>query len=161
MSRTGSDIRADNPRLVARVLRLVALAAAFLTPALPAGAAVLSGVQTGTAVSTANGTLTVTIASVNTARSILFFEARSDNGRPPGTILYGHLATATTIQFVRQTNETPPTPINIRWYVATFTSGVNVQRGLLDQTATAGCTPAPCMNVPITAVGAVSRAFVL
>src|SRR5262249_49040120 len=107
------------------------------------------------------GRLGGTMTAVNMAPSTLFLEIRPDNGRPPGTMLYGHLATATTIQFVRQTNEAAPTPINIRWYVATFTSGVNVQRGLLDQTATPGCTPAPCMNVPITAVGAVNRSFVL
>ena len=102
--------------------------------AAPARAAVLSGVQTGTAVSNANGTLTVPISAINPAQSILFFETSSDSDRPPGSTVRGTIASATTLTFIRVTDEVAPAPINIRWYVATFASGVEraTRRGRSD-----------------------------
>ena len=52
------------------------------------------------------------------------------------------------------TNEASPAAINIQWYVVTFGSGVTVQRGETTQSLTS-------KNVAITAVGALTRAFVL
>jgi len=118
-----------------------------------AHAAVISSVQTGTVVSSVAGTLTVTITSVNPAQSVLFFETRHDSDRPVGSMVRGRLATATTLEFTRVTNDTNPVPITIRWYVAHFSSGVSVQRGETDQSATV-------IDVPISAVGAVDHAFV-
>jgi hypothetical protein len=117
------------------------------------GAALLSGVQTGTAVSTANGTVTVPITSVDTTRSFLIFQVRSTGDRPVSSYLRGRIASATTLEFVRVTDEASPLQIDIRWYVASFASGVSVQRGQATQSATT-------LNVAITAVGAVNRAFV-
>ena len=66
----------------------------------------------------------------------------------------GRLATATTLEFTRVTDEPLAVPITIRWYVAAFASGVSVQRGEVDQSATV-------INVPIpSAVAAVDHAFV-
>ena len=121
--------------------------------AAPAGAAVLSGVQTGTAVSNANGTLTVTISAINPAQSILFFETSSDSDRPPASTVRGTIASATTLTFIRVTDEVAPAPIDIRWYVATFASGVNVQRGEVAQAAAV-------IDVPINPLAAVDHAFV-
>ena len=118
-----------------------------------AHAAVISSVQTGTVVSTVDGTLTVTITSVNPAQSVLFFETRHNSDRPVGSMVRGRLATATTLEFTRVTNDANPVPITIRWYVAHFSSGVSVQRGETDQSATV-------IDVPISAVGAVDHAFV-
>ncbi len=131
---------------------LVALVVSAVLAA-PAGAAVLSGVQTGTAVSTANGTLAVPIAAVDPARSFLFFETRHDSNRPVGSMVRGRLAGPTTLEFIRVTNEATPAPISIQWYVAEFSSGVSVQRGEVEQTNTT-------IDVPITAVGGVDQAFV-
>ena len=121
--------------------------------AAPARAAVLSGVQTGTAVSNANGTLTVPITAINPAQSILFFETSSDSDRPPGSTVRGTIASATTLTFIRVTDEVAPAHINIRWYVATFASGVTVQRGEVAQGAAV-------IDVPIGALAAVDHAFV-
>lgn len=119
-----------------------------------AHAAVISSVQTGTLVSSVNGTSTVTITSVDPTRSILFFEARHNSNRPVGSMVRGRIATATTLQFARVTDDNNPVPITIRWYVAEFTSGVRVQRGETDQLLTVND-----VTLPI-AVGAVDHAFV-
>jgi hypothetical protein len=139
-----------------RLRPVVAVLAAICSSgaATAARAAVVSSVQTGTAVSSADGTLTVPISAVDPTRSVLFFQIGNDSTRPPASMLLGRLASATTLEFVRPTNEATPAPITIRWYVAEFASGVRVQRGEVDQSATV-------LNVPIAAVGAVDRAFVL
>ena len=110
-----------------------------------AGAAVLQQVQSGTAVNTANGTQTVTISSVDITKSFLVFQVRSTGDRPVNTTLRGRLASSTTIQFERSTNEGAPLAINIQWYVATFGSGVLVQRGTATMSALT-------VNVAVTAV---------
>ena len=119
-----------------------------------AAAAVLQQVQSGTAVNTANGTQTITISSVDITKSFLVFQVRSTGDRPVSTTVRGRLASATTIQFERSTNEGAPLAINIQWYVATFGSGVLVQRGTATMSALT-------VNVPVTAVASMSQAFVL
>ena len=119
-----------------------------------AAAAVLQQVQSGTAVNTANGTQTITISSIDITKSFLVFQVRSSGDRPVSTTLRGRLASATTIQFERSTNEGAPLAINIQWYVATFGSGVLVQRGTATMSALT-------VNVPVTAVASMSQAFVL
>lgn len=121
-----------------------------------ASAATIQQVQSGTAVNSANGTLTVTLSSIDPAKSFLIFETTSSSNRPVGFTVRGRIASATTIEFERVTNGVAPepSPINIQWYVATFGSGVKVQRGEVTQSAT-------IVNVPITAVASLSQAFVL
>lgn len=122
----------------------------------PAGvrAAILSKVQSGTTTSTASGTTTVTIQSIDTTKSFLVFQVRSNANRPPDSIVYGRIASATTVEFVRATTTVSVPTVTIQWYVATFASGVSVQRGTFTQASTT-------QNVTIAAVGSLSRAFVL
>ena len=84
--------------------------------------------QSGTAVNSANGIQTVTISAIDITKSFLIFQVRSAGDRPVNSTLRGRLASSTTIQFERVTNEGAPLAINIQWYVATFGSGVLVQR---------------------------------
>jgi len=133
------------------VAALVVVVGAVL--ATRAGAASLSSVQSGATTSTAAGTLSVPIDTVDPARAFLVFDARHDSGRPVASTIRGRLASPTTLEFVRVTNEATPAPISIRWYVAEFASGVRVQRGESPQ------SPA-VLNIPISPVAAVSQAFV-
>ncbi|HEY7172610.1 MAG TPA: C25 family cysteine peptidase [Vicinamibacterales bacterium] len=110
--------------------------------------------QSGTAVNNANGIQTITISSVDTTKSVLFFQTRSSGNRPVNSEVRGRLQTATTIQFERVTDEAAPAAINIQWYVVTFGSGVNVQRGETPVSNTS-------TNVAITAVASLNQAFVL
>ncbi len=114
-----------------------------------------SVVQTGTVISNANGTLTVPIpTAVNMTQSFLIFNTRHNSNRPVGSMVRGRIATPGTLEFVRVTNEGTPVPITIRWYVVEFSSGVRVQRGSINQTATV-------MNVPLaTPVASLAQAFV-
>ena len=122
-----------------------------------AARAVVKAVQSGTTSIDSNGgtnTITVPITSVNTASSFLIFQTRHNGNRPVNSMIRGRIASATTLEFVRVSNEAAPgVPINIQWYVAEFSSGVNVQRGEVAQSTTT-------INVPITPVAAVNQAFV-
>ena len=117
-------------------------------------AAALQQMQSGTVVNTANGTQTVTISSVDITKSFLIFQTRSSGDRPVNATVRGRLASATTIEFERSTNEGVPLAIDIQWYVATFGSGVTVQRGTATMSALT-------VNVTITPVAAMNQAFVL
>ncbi len=122
-----------------------------------AARAVVKAVQSGTTSIDSNGgtnTITVPITSVNTASSFLIFQTRHNGNRPVNSMIRGRIASATTLEFVRVSNEAAPgVPINIQWYVAEFSSGVNVQRGEVAQSTTT-------INVPITPMAAVNQAFV-
>ncbi len=135
---------------------LVCLVAWSLTSAQEASAATVQQVQSGTAVSSANGIQTIAISSIDPTKSFLIFETRSDSNRPVGSTVRGRLASATTLEFERVTNGAAPepAPINIQWYVVTFGAGVKVQRGEAVQSS-------PTINVAITAVASLSQAFVL
>ena len=110
--------------------------------------------QSGTVTSTANGIATVTISSIDPTKSFLVFNIRSNSNRPPESVVLGRIASATTLEFVRNTNAASPVTITIQWYVASFSSGVTVQRGTFTQSTTT-------QDITITAVGSLSRAFVL
>jgi hypothetical protein len=110
-------------------------------------------VQTGTATSTANGTLSVPISSVDPARSFLLFNIRHLSNRPVGSTVRGRIASSTAVEFARVTNETTPVTITIRWYVVEYACGVRVQRGEVSQSATT-------IDVPISPVQSRSQAFV-
>jgi hypothetical protein len=115
----------------------------------------LGSVQTGTATSTANGTLTVSITEVDPSKSFLIFTSRHDSDRPVGSMIRGRLnAAGNAVEFVRVTNESTPVPMSIRWYVMEYACGVSVQRGEVAQSATT-------VNVPIASVGSTAQAFVL
>lgn len=125
---------------------------AIVGPARHASAAILQQVQSGTVTSTGNGITSVTISSIDTTKSVLIFQTRTDSGMPGGSTVRGRLQSSTSIEFQRVTTETAP--IRIQWYLATFGSGVTVQRGEVAQSNTT-------VNVAITSVGSMSQAFVL
>lgn len=110
-------------------------------------------VLTGQATSSANGTVTVAIAAVDPTKSFLMFGTRHNLNRPVGSEVRGRIASSTSLEFVRVTNEGAPVIITIRWYVVEYACGVSVQRGQVAQTATS-------VNIPIAGVGSLSRAFV-
>ena len=149
-----SAVRSGLRRIAASLLlALGTLALVFAAPTV-VSAAILQQVQSGTAVNNAAGTQTITISSIDPSKSFLMFQVRSTGDRPVNSTVRGRIASATTIQFDRSTNEGAPLAITIQWYVATFGSGVTVQRGeaVMNQFT---------VNVPITAVGAMNRAFVI
>src|SRR3954464_6547910 len=116
-------------RLMRRVVSAALLVTMSSLVAARADAAICQSVQSGTAVNNANGIQTITISSVDTTKSVLFFQTRSSGNRPVNSEVRGRLQTATTVQFERITDEAPPATINIQWYDVTFGSGVSVQRG--------------------------------
>lgn len=126
------------------------LVLALLVPA-ALEAADVNSVQSGTASSSGNGTTTVTINSVDTSKAFLIFQTRHDNGRPSGSMMAGRIASSTSLEFARVTNESGT--INIQWYVVEYSSGVNVQRGSTASNATT-------IDVSISAVAALDQAFV-
>lgn len=112
-------------------------------------------VQSGTESIAVNGTVAVNLPSaVDPARAFLLFNTRHNNNRPVGSYLRGRIASPTTIEFARVTNEGGGMPpINVQWYVVEYESGVRVQRGEVAQSNTT-------VNVGIAAVSALNRAFV-
>jgi hypothetical protein len=121
-------------------------------------AASANSVQSGAATINSNGgtnTLTISISAIDTAKSYLIFQTRHDGNRPVSSMIRGRIASGTTLEFVRVSNESPPgVPVDIEWYVVEFSSGVRVQRGQRAQDST-------IINVTLaTPVAAVSQAFV-
>ncbi len=110
-------------------------------------------VQSGTTTNSANGTQTVSISSVDPTRAFLLFSTRHNSNQPRGSFIGGEIASATTVEFNRNTSESTPADIDIRWYVVEYSCGVQVQRGTIDQTSTT-------VNATITPVAALSQAFV-
>jgi hypothetical protein len=107
--------------------------------------------QTGTTTSSGTGTVTVTITAVDMTKSFLVFQTRDTLNRPVSQIR-GRIASNTTLEFARVTDETAT--VNIRWYVVEYPCGVKVQHG---QTTLSSTTT----NVAITPVAALDQAFVL
>jgi hypothetical protein len=109
-------------------------------------------VQSGTAVSTANGITVVPISPVDMSRSFLIFNSRHDSNRPVGYEIGGSIASPTTLEFERVTNEAIPVPMTIQWYVVEYESGVRVQRGVSSLVSTT-------TNVAISPISATDQAF--
>ena len=130
------------------------------------GGILVSQVLKGTAVSDADGTVTVNLpSSVDPSKSVLFHQVRTHGNapnpptRPGNSMLAGHLASGSTIEFYRISeqefdshgvNET----MNISWCVVEFLEGVSVQRG----TMSVEVSPA---DIGITPVASLDQAFVL
>ena len=117
-------------------------------------AAEVSSLQRGTAQSTGNGDVVVTLPqSVDPSRSVLFFSSRHNSDRPPGSMLRGRLSGSTTVTFTRVSNQT--SAIDINWTVVEFASGVSVQRGTFNMTSS-------IRNIALSqSVASTSQAFVL
>jgi len=71
-----------------------------------AKAAQISSVQRGTATSTGDGTTTVSISSVDTAKAFLIFSTRHNGDRPVNSEIRGRIATSTSLEFLRVTSTT-------------------------------------------------------
>ena len=111
-------------------------------------------VQNGTATSSANGVVSVSITTVDPTLSFLMFSSRHDSNRPVGSMIRGRLnATGDAVEFERVTDEATPVTMTMEWYVVTYLCGITVQRGEVSQAATT-------INVPIASVGSTSQAFV-
>lgn len=111
-------------------------------------------VQRGTAVSTADGITAATITAVDPARSFLMFTSRHNSNRPVGSEIGGRIASATSIEFYRDTDEATPVAMTIEWSVVTYACGVVVQRGSVVQTSAT-------VDVALTPVASTAQAFVL
>lgn len=109
--------------------------------------------QTGTATSSSNGTTTVAITAVDPTKAFLLFSSRHSLNRPVGSELRGRLATTTSLEFVRVTDEAFPVTMTIEWSVVEYTCGVTVQRGAVAPSATT-------VDVAISPVPSLSTAFV-
>ena len=110
-------------------------------------------VQSGTLTSTANGSVTATITAVDDTKAFLLFSTSSNLNRPPGSEVKGRLASATSVEFSRVTDETVPATITITWDVVEYNCGVAVQRGVVTP---AGTTT----DVALTPVNSVAATFV-
>lgn len=67
-------------------------------------------VQSGTASISSNGgtnTLTVPIASVDPSKAFLIFQSRHNGNRPVNSMVRGRIASATSLEFVRVSDEAP------------------------------------------------------
>lgn len=120
-------------------------------------------VQTGTVTIAGNPSPTLNVAlatAVDPVRAFLIFNTRHNSNRPVGSMVRGQILNANTIQFQQATNAN--LPIDIRWYVVEYFSGVTVQRGSVNQVDSIIATsPLTETNVALpTAVSALNRAFV-
>lgn len=111
-------------------------AASLLAYVHPASAAEVDTVQTGVLTTFGNGTTTVAIQDIDPTRSFLIFNSRfSNSSRAGNQMIRGRILNNNTLEFVRVTNQS--SAMDITWTVVSFSTGVSVQRGETNQTATA------------------------
>lgn len=90
------------------------------------GSSVIKGVQTGEMVITGNSD-TDTINAVNLSSSIFFNTLRGSENDPQDGMARCWMTSSTEVRCDRDSNDNDD--LTIRYYVAEFSSGVNVQRG--------------------------------
>ena len=115
--------------------------------------AAIGAVQSGSAaIADLSTSTTATLSpSVDLTRSILWYSVTNSGNTVADVAVSGQITNPTTITFARLgTSGT----INIKWYVAEFSSGVSVQRGMTNKSST------QCVNQAISAVD-LSNTFVL
>lgn len=106
-------------------------------------------VQSGSAVLGTNAAVVdVAISSVDPDRSILLFSAAYNNATPSTAAITGQLVSSESIRFEREGNGNAA---SIGWYVASFASGVQVQRGTLSLMSS--------QNVPLTLPADPAKSF--
>lgn len=89
----------------------------------------VKGVQSGQLVSTANGVTSQTITAVVPDAAFLTYSVRSNSSKPGDSVVLGNLSSASSVEFLRQTDSATPPPITIEWSVVEYSCGVRVQRG--------------------------------
>lgn len=108
----------DSPR--SHVGFVAVLLWVMLAQSTVAYAAEFKAIQSGATSSSGDGTVTVTISSVDTTKAFLIFQTRHNSNRTVGSMVRGRIATSTTLQFTRVTDET--STMQIQWYVVEFSS---------------------------------------
>ncbi len=94
-------------------------------------AAVLSSIQKGTTILAANSiSITQVITAVNLSQSFLVFSIRTNSNRPDGFMIGGGISATNQLEFIRDVGVGSPA-VTIEWQVFSFSSGVNVQRGVI------------------------------
>jgi hypothetical protein len=98
-------------------------------------AAQLKGVQFGTVTIAGMATsATVTLPNaIDTTKAFLLFGISENTNTPTRGALSGQISSATTLAFARVNGG--GVTLTVKWYVAEFTSGVNVRRGAADMSA--------------------------
>jgi hypothetical protein len=133
---------------------------------LPAGAAVIKNVQSGLYLFTpspvaAQSTTTVNITSVNTARTFVVCQNRSQDSHDM-TRATCVLTSPTTLVITiggRTGIDTTNSTVTIQWYVVEFLSGVTVQRGLATLPASGGTSL--LLNVTLSPAVNLAKSFVI
>ncbi|MGH9909053.1 MAG: FG-GAP repeat domain-containing protein, partial [Nitrososphaerales archaeon] len=91
-------------------------------------------VQHGTMTLSGSQTVTKTLAtSIDTTKSFLTFTSNSDIARPVNVVRC-HILNTNTVECVRDSSDTGP--VEVRFSVVTYESGIYVQRGTISQSAT-------------------------
>jgi len=113
----------------------------------------VSSVQIGQKiVSSADSSDTVTISSVDTTKSVLFYSVRMSEGSGPDEErIVGELTDSTTLTFTKRSSGLD---IIVEWKVVEFSSGVSVQRGSITGASSTE-------DVTITNVSDTTKCFVL
>ena len=111
-----------------------------------AHAARLNSVQSGSVTfATTDLTKTATITAVVLSKSFVVFGVSLDENTPNGGSISAQITATTTVTFQR--NGTATNSLTVHWYVAEFTSGVNVQRGsVTDTTISENVTLSPAVD---------------
>ena len=101
---------------------------------------VLRKMQTGPARINMGSPMTqVTISGVRMDRAFLVFQTRHAGTRPADVLVRAKIHSTAgnnignQLQFIRSTSSPSAPPVDIRWYVADFVSGLRVQQGEVDQ----------------------------
>jgi hypothetical protein len=141
------------------VLAVLILAlAAWLAP-VPADAASVKGVQSGTVTMTATpmSVTSPTFTAVDATKAIITCTTRTDQSASTNRATCELTGGGTTV-----TITTGATSVNmvVQWYVVEFDGGINVQRNTVNITATQGLSAAP-VNVTIPTSVDTTKSFVL
>lgn len=111
--------------------------------------AVLSSIQKGTTVLAANSvSITQAITPVTLSQSFLVFTIRTNSNRPDGFMIGGGISATNQLEFRRDVGAGSPAVI-IEWQIFSFSSGVNVQRGVVNNLLDVGSNIAlsPTVNL--------------
>lgn len=89
--------------------------------------AVLKSIQEGLLASWTGNNTTITISAVDTTKAFVKISWRIDNNEPQYYLVSAQLENSTTVRIQRYSSG--GNPVNLRWQVVEFSSGVTVQRG--------------------------------
>jgi hypothetical protein len=112
-------------------------------------AAVLGSIQKGTTILAA-GSISVTqvISAITLNKSFLVFNIRANSNSPEAFMIGGGISASNQLEFIRDVGAGSPA-VTIEWQVFSFSSGVNVQRGVINGLTDVGnnITLSPAVNL--------------